>query len=75
MKRISSITALGVLILLVASPFVAISRDWKSYIFMVSGLVIIILSILIRKELHKVLRIVHGVEEVKSDTYVENNPQ
>jgi sulfite exporter TauE/SafE len=75
MKRISSITALGVLILLVASPFVAISRDWKSYIFMAAGLAIIILSILIRKELHKVLRIVHGVEEVKSDTYVENNPQ
>jgi hypothetical protein len=75
MKRISSISALGILVLLVASPFIAISRTWKDYILMACGLAIIILSLLIRKELHKVIRIVHGVEEIKSDTYVENNPQ
>jgi FtsH-binding integral membrane protein len=75
MKKISSITAIGAFIIVVASPFVSISRDWKSYIFMICGLAIIILSLLIRKELHKVIRIFHGIEEVKSDTYVENNPQ
>jgi len=76
MKRISAITAIGALILLVASPFIAIPRDWKSYIFMASGLAIIILSILIRKELHKVLKVIHGdTPEIIKDTYVESNPQ
>ena len=75
MIKISSITALGILVLIVASPFVSISRTWKDYILMACGLVIAILSYLIRKELHKVIRIVHGVEEIKSDTYVESNPQ
>ena len=75
MKKISAITALGFLILITASPFISISRDWKSYALMVFGLAVIILSFLIRKELHKVIRIVHGVEEIKADTYVENNPK
>jgi hypothetical protein len=76
MKKISSITAIGILILLVASPFIAISRDWKTYIFMASGLAIIALSILIRKELHKVLKVIHGeTPETIKDTYVESNPQ
>jgi hypothetical protein len=75
MIKISSISGLGLLVLLVASPFVAIPRTWKDWILMACGLAVIILSILIRKELHKVIRIIHGVEEVKSDTYVENNPQ
>jgi len=75
MVKISSISALGFLVLLVASPYIAISRTWKDYTLMICGLVIIILSFMIRKELHKVIRIVHGVEEVKSDTYVENHPQ
>ncbi len=75
MKKISSITALGFLVLVVASPFISLSREWKDIFLMLSGLAIIILAFLIRKELHKVIRIVHGVEEIKSDTYVENNPQ
>jgi len=75
MKRISTITTLGVLVLVFASPFITISRDWKNIVLMVCGLAIIIFSLLLRKELHKVIRIVHGVEEVKTDTYVENNPQ
>lgn len=75
MIKISSITALGVLTLLTASPFIALPRAWEDYILMAVGLAIIVLSILLRKELHKVIRIVHGVEEVKSDTYVESNPQ
>ena len=75
MIKISSITALGVLTLLIASPFIAISRTWKDYLLMLIGLVIVVLSLMLRKELHKVIRIVHGVEEIKSDTYVESNPQ
>ena len=75
MIKISSITAFGVIVLLVASPFISISRDWKDYILMFCGLAIIVLSLLLRKELHKVIRIVHGVHEVKSDTYVESNPR
>lgn len=75
MKKISSITALGFAILIIASPFIAISRDWKTYILMACGLAIIILSVLIRRELHKVIRHVHGIEDIKPDTYVENNPQ
>lgn len=75
MKKISSITILGALILLVASPFISVSRAWKDYFFMLVGLIVIVLSILIRRELHKVIKMIHGVEEIKTDTYVENNPQ
>ncbi|OHA45992.1 MAG: hypothetical protein A2541_00385 [Candidatus Taylorbacteria bacterium RIFOXYD2_FULL_36_9] len=75
MIKISSITGLGLLILLVSSSFVSIFREWKDIILMISGLAIVILSLLIRKELHKVLRIIHDVKEIKSDSYVENNPQ
>jgi hypothetical protein len=75
MIKISSITGLGFLILLVASPYFSISTSWKNMILMICGLAVVILSYLIRKELHKVIKIVHRATEVKSDTYVENNPQ
>ncbi len=75
MIKISSITGLGFLVLVVASPYLAIFGSWKNYVLMLCGLAIIVLSLLLRKELHKVIRIVHGVEEIKTDTYVENNPQ
>ncbi len=76
MQKISSITILGFLIILVASPFIGISGSWKDMFFIICGLAIIILSLLIRRELHKVLRILHGEEtESVKDTYVENNPQ
>jgi len=75
MIKISTITILGFLILLIASPFFAIPQSWKNYFFMLAGLVIAILSILIRQELYKVIKIVYGQEEVKTDTYVENRPQ
>jgi hypothetical protein len=76
MKKISSITALGLLIMLVASKYVAISRDWKEIILIICGLAVFILSLLLRQELHKVLRALHGDERISiKDTYVENNPQ
>ena len=73
MKKISSITALGFLLILV--PFAGIPREWTDNIVVVCGLVIVTLSFLIRRELHKVIRIFHNVEEIRSDTYVENIPQ
>ena len=75
MIKISSITALGLLVLLIASPFIDLPRDWKNSLLMLCGVAIIVLSIMLRKELHKVIRIVHGVEEVKPDTYVESHPK
>jgi hypothetical protein len=76
MIKITSITAIGILMLLISSPFIAIPRDWKNYVFIACGVAIIILSVLIRKELHKVLKVIHGdTPEIIKDTYVESNPQ
>lgn len=76
MKKISSITVLGFLIMLIASPLIAISREWKEFILIICGLAVIILSYLIRRELHQVLKFLHGEEDSSfKDTYVENNPQ
>jgi FtsH-binding integral membrane protein len=75
MIKISTITALGFLVIIVASPFFAVPRSWKEIILVASGITVVVLSFLIRQELHKVIRIVHGVAEEKADTYVENNPK
>jgi tetrahydromethanopterin S-methyltransferase subunit E len=75
MIKISSITFLGFLITLIGSPLISISRTWKEVLSVLAGLGIIVLSFLIRRELHRVVRALHGLEEIKSDTYVENNPQ
>ncbi len=75
MKKISTITTLGILILLIASPYIAIARAWKDSLLMLAGLLVIIFSILLRKELRRVIKIVHEAHEQKSDTYVENKPQ
>jgi len=66
---------LGLFIVFIVSPYASISRVWKDYILIVCGISIAVLSFLIKKELHKVIRIVHGVDEIKTDTYVESNPQ
>ena len=75
MVKISSITALGVFIILLASPFIAIPRIWKDYLFIACGLSVVVLSLIIRRELNKVVRALHGAHERKSDTYVESDPQ
>lgn len=76
MKKISSITILGVLILIISSPFIAIPIVWKGYVLMFLGLLTVIFSLALRKELHKVLKVLHGDDvELIKDTYVENNPQ
>jgi hypothetical protein len=73
MVKISSITVLGFLV--IVTHFMGIYREWADIAYIIYGLLIIILSLSIRKELHKVMRIVHGLEEPKVDTYVENHPQ
>lgn len=75
MKKISSITIFGFLVFIVSSPFFAIPQVWKNFFLMLTGLIIVILSIFLRKELYKILRIINRKEEIISDTYVENNPQ
>lgn len=75
MIKISSITILGFFVALVGSPLVRIPRSWKEIILVLAGLGVVILSFLIRRELHQVIRAFHNLEEIKSETYVENNPQ
>lgn len=75
MKKISSINILSVLLVLIASPYIALPRVWKEFFLVAIGLAILIISILLRRELNRVLRIVHEAREVRSDTYVENNPK
>lgn len=75
MIKISLLTFLGFLTMLFGSPFISLPWRWKEYILVVLGFIIIISSLLLRKELHKVLKIINNTDEIKSDTYVENNPQ
>ena len=74
MIKISSITTLGFLILLTASPFISIPKDWKNYTIILFSLIIIILSLFLRKELHKVIKALHSEDDHSSNNpYVENN--
>jgi FtsH-binding integral membrane protein len=75
MIKISSITILGFFIALVGSPLVSIPRNMKEILLVIAGLGVIVLSFLIRRELHQVIRAFHNLDEIKSETYVENNPQ
>jgi tetrahydromethanopterin S-methyltransferase subunit E len=76
MIKISTIFALGIFIALL--PFTGFSNDSafpvKNILYIVSGLLVTILSILIRKELEEVIR--HSYTDiVKTDTFSENNPK
>jgi hypothetical protein len=57
MIKISTIFALGILIALV--PFSGFSADFKYFLYVVFGLSVSVLSYLIRKELHEVLKHLH----------------
>jgi hypothetical protein len=72
MLKISTIFALGVLVILV--PFSGFPLEWKNFLYVASGIVIAGFSVLIRKELHEVLRHLHG-DEVKTESYTENSPK
>ncbi len=71
MVKISTIFALGILVVFV--QFTGFPKGFKDFVYIVSGLAIAILSFLIRKELHKVLRHLHS-DHVSTDTFSENSP-
>ena len=71
MVKISTIFALGIFIALI--PFLGLPFDWKTFLYVVSGLSITALSILIRKELNVVLKHLHS-DVVKTDTFAESTP-
>jgi hypothetical protein len=73
MVKISSIFVLGILVVLM--PFSGFPFEWKNFIYIVCGATIIILSLLIRKELHEVLRAMHNDEVIKTGTFTESIPQ
>ena len=65
MIKISTICGLGAFIILIR--YSGLPMDWKNFLYVVSGLSIIILSLLIRKELFEVLRRIH-TENVTAET-------
>lgn len=72
MVKISSIFVLGVVVALI--PFSGFPIFWKELIYIVCGLAVATLSLLIRRELHEVLRSLHR-DDVKTDTFSENSPE
>ncbi len=66
MIKISTIFAFGILIALI--PFSGFPRDFKDFLYVVFGLSVTVLSYLIRKELHEVLKRLH-------DTHIEGETQ
>ena len=73
MVKISSISVLGFLLILV--PFSGFPLAYKEFIYIVFGAIILTLSLIIRRELHEVLRNLHRDVDIKNDTFSENNPQ
>ena len=74
MIKISTITGLGVLIAITGTGLLGFPIEWKNFIYVVSGILIVILSMLIRKELLEVIKHLH-TEVVKTDTFSESNPK
>lgn len=73
MVKISSIFVLGFLVALI--PFSGFPIDWKNTFYILFGLAITVLSVLIRRELHEVLKRLHDSHEIKTDTFSQNSPQ
>jgi len=73
MVKISSISVLGFFLMII--PFAGFFQSWKDFLYIAIGATILILSLLIRKELHNVLRILHGDTTTKTSTFSESNPQ
>jgi len=71
MVKISTIFGLGVLVAL--TPFLGFPIGGKNFIYIVSGILIVVLSVLIRRELHEVLRHLH-TENVSTGTFVDSKP-
>ena len=56
-------------------PFTGFPYGWKLALYVLFGAIILVLSLLIRRELHEVLRTLHGSHAVKNDTFSETKPQ
>lgn len=72
MIKISSIFALGIVVAL--TPFSGFPMSWKDFIYVVSGAGIVVLSVLIRRELHEVLKRL-GSEPARADTFADGAPK
>jgi hypothetical protein len=75
MIKISTIFSLGIFIALI--PFLGLPNDAdfpvKNILLIVSGLLVTILSVLIRKELETVIKHLYS-DVVKNDTFSESGP-
>ena len=73
MVKISTIFGLGILVVLTAT-YLNLPSSWENFIYVISGILIAVLSVLIRRELHEVLIQLHS-EEIKTDTFSESAPK
>ncbi|MFA6226868.1 MAG: hypothetical protein WC631_00065 [Candidatus Paceibacterota bacterium] len=71
MIKISSIFILGIIIAIV--PFTGFPKTVKDFTYIFGGLIVTGLSLLIRRELHEVLRSLHN-DHIKTDTFSQNSP-
>ena len=74
MIKISTITGLGVLIAITGTGLLGFPIEWKNFIYIVSGILIVVLSTLIRKELFEVIKHLH-TEVIKTDIFSESGPK
>lgn len=72
MVKISTIFGLGILVAF--TQFLGFPIGLKDFIYIVSGVSIVILSILIRRELHEVLRHLH-TEAQSTETFADAKPE
>lgn len=70
MIKITSITFLGFLVAII--PFMGIPKDWKDIFYIACGIAVISLSIMIRRELHEVLKALHTTDHIVTGTYTES---
>jgi uncharacterized membrane protein len=71
MIKISTIFVLGLLVALV--PYSGFPSGTKTFFYVFFGVLIAILSLLIRRELHEVIRFLHSEE--KNDTFSQSAPK
>jgi len=75
MVKISTIFGLGILVVVTATGFLGFPIEWKNFIYIVSGILIAVLSVLIRRELEEVVKHLYTTDAVKNDTFSESNPK
>ena len=70
MVKISSLSIIG-FIIMITPVIIGLPRQWADVVYFVLGAVVIILSFLIRRELHDVMKVLHG-GDITADTHKEN---